>query len=664
MDKTKNQIVERLKQANNVLVTVSNNPTVDQLAACVGLTLLLNKLGKHATAVFSGEVPSTLEFLQPEYTIEKNTDSLRDFIISLDKEKADKLRYKVEDKLVRIFITPYRTSIGEQDLIFSQGDFNVDVVLALGVHEREELDQAIVAHGRILHDATVVSVNTGPGANVGSIHWENEKASSLSEMVVGLGTSLKKDILDAQMATAFLTGIVAETNRFSNDKTTSDTMNVSAKLMGAGANQQLVATKLQEAANQPEEPQDPDSDDMDVPDELVDEQLQNDGSLRIDHTHIPPEIAPDDQPKHDDQGKDMPELPQPETPPQQPESQPQTDENQDQEHPPILPENRDTQRELPDDNPYLKRNMFQQMDQEFGTAPSPQPPEPQKPEPEIPPAHKERGHLVLEPPKHSGKFTASTEPEYMNELTDPLSLPDVNTPLLSHNQSSQSPQYQQPPLPPLQQQPQARAEDSDEDMPPIVVRPEVPLPEPPKPEAAPQMPMPPKIKKREPEPEPSGIPPLVQTGSLPEGVEPGQSLSDIEKSVHSPHIEQQQANDSSMPPDTDDARAAVERAISSAPADNVPLEPIQALGAQQVNIDLHHEDTYAAPTIDPVTGELTYDSPDEQAQGPQPPQIPPPMMPPQSPPPMPPQVPPSQMNPNDPSAPPQIPPPMMPPNNQ
>src|SRR5580700_20731 len=76
------QIVERLKKANNVLVTVSANPSVDQLAACIGLTLLLNKMDKHATAVFSGQVPSTIEFLQPEETLEKTTDSLRDFIIS------------------------------------------------------------------------------------------------------------------------------------------------------------------------------------------------------------------------------------------------------------------------------------------------------------------------------------------------------------------------------------------------------------------------------------------------------------------------------------------------------------------------------------------------------------------------------------------------------
>src|SRR6476469_9662565 len=159
MDSSKQEIVEKLQAANNILVTVSANPSVDQLAACIGLTLFLNKMKKHATAVFSGEVPSTLQFLKPEDTLEKNTDSLRDFIIALDKTKADKLRYKVEDNVVRIFITPYKTSITEADLEFSQGDFNVDVVVALGVAKQEDLDEAVVAHGRILHDATVATIN-------------------------------------------------------------------------------------------------------------------------------------------------------------------------------------------------------------------------------------------------------------------------------------------------------------------------------------------------------------------------------------------------------------------------------------------------------------------------------------------------------------------------
>lgn len=243
----KQQIVERLKQANSILVTVSTNPSVDQLAACIGLTLLLNRMGKHATAVFSGKVPSTLEFLQPEKTIETNTDSLRDFIISLDKNKADKLRYKVEDQVVRIFITPYKTSLSEKDLVFSQGDFNVEVVMALGVHERSQIDSAITAHGRILHDATVVSINSGAGnvPQLGQINWQDPMASSLCEMIVGLSDDFGQNLIDNQMATAFLTGIVAETERFSNGKTSPKVMSASAQLMAAGANQQLIVAKLE-----------------------------------------------------------------------------------------------------------------------------------------------------------------------------------------------------------------------------------------------------------------------------------------------------------------------------------------------------------------------------------------------------------------------------------
>jgi hypothetical protein len=312
-----NQIVERLGQANNVLVTVSANPSVDQLAGAIGASLMLNKMGKHATAVFSGKVPPTLKFLKPEETLEKNTDSLQDFIIALDKNKADKLRYKVEDDFVRIFITPYRTPITEKDLQFSHGDFNVDVVLALGVHKQQELDEAITAHGRILHDATVISVNTsGSHSELGSINWLEPEASSLCEMLVSLGQALKDDIFDAQMATALLTGIVAETDRFSNERTTSRTMNLASRLLSAGANQQLVADKLEEKPK-PDKKDEPK--DQEGPEEEPDEKPENtpeeppedndNGTLQINHPEEDDQAPADSLPAVQPPEEEEPEGP-------------------------------------------------------------------------------------------------------------------------------------------------------------------------------------------------------------------------------------------------------------------------------------------------------------------------------------------------------------------
>jgi hypothetical protein len=290
------QIADRLKNANNVLVTVSSNPTVDQLAACIGLTLVLNKMDKHGTAVFSGRTPSTIEFLKPEKTLEKDTNSLRDFIISLDKSKADKLRYKVENDIVKIFITPYRTSITEKDFDFSQGDFNVDVVMALGVNKKTDLDKAITSHGRILHDATVVSVNTSPsGEGLGSMDWISPDASSLCEMVADLASELDSSVFDNQISTALLTGIVVETDRFSNEKSSPHTMQVAGKLMESGASTQLITTKLEQKP--PSQPKISDSNGEGDNGILEIEHKDADKGTDKKDTEIPPVMPVDEQPK-------------------------------------------------------------------------------------------------------------------------------------------------------------------------------------------------------------------------------------------------------------------------------------------------------------------------------------------------------------------------------
>jgi hypothetical protein len=250
MDNAQQQIVESIKSTSNILVTVSTNPSVDELSAALGLTLLLDKMDKRATSVVSGDIPPAIKFLDPDKTFENSADSLRDFIIALDKEKADHLRYKVEGDSVKIFITPYKTTLSQDDLEFSQGDYNVELVIGLGVKDQDHLDKALDTHGKILHDAKVMTITAGADAsNLGSVDWHDNNASSLSEMIGALAEQLKgaEPLLDEQTSTALLTGIVSSTDRFSNNRTSSKVMTMAAQLMAAGANQQLIAAKLEEA---------------------------------------------------------------------------------------------------------------------------------------------------------------------------------------------------------------------------------------------------------------------------------------------------------------------------------------------------------------------------------------------------------------------------------
>ncbi len=284
--KIKQQVIEKIKAASKILVTVSDSPSVDALSAALGLTLLLDKQEKYATAIFSGETPPAIAFLEPEKTFDDTTDSLRDFIIALNKEKADHLRYKVEGDSVKIFITPYKTVISEDDLEFSQGDYNVELVIALGVDNQESLDAALDNHGQILHDAEIITVTAGQQTSaLGGIDWHDGAASSLSEMVASLVESFKdekkKSLLDAPIATALLTGIVAETDRFSNERTTSGAMTIAAKLMSAGADQQLIATELQQSQEIPETEVAEEESEVAEPDDEGDVEVEQDGTMTI-----------------------------------------------------------------------------------------------------------------------------------------------------------------------------------------------------------------------------------------------------------------------------------------------------------------------------------------------------------------------------------------------
>lgn len=242
------EVSDRIRNASNVLIALSKDPSIDELSAALSLSLILDKLNKRATAIFSGKIPNIIEFLQPEKTFEDNTNSLQDFIVSLNAEKADHLRYKIEGEFVKVFFTPYRKeTITEKDLQFSHGDYNVDLIISLNITEEAQLDDALREYGRIKHDASTINISAAAPGKFGDIEWGDPSSSSICEMVVKLALDVQdpdEPVIDENVATTLLTGIISATNRFSNERTSADTMSVASNLMVSGANQQLIAKNI------------------------------------------------------------------------------------------------------------------------------------------------------------------------------------------------------------------------------------------------------------------------------------------------------------------------------------------------------------------------------------------------------------------------------------
>ena len=241
------KVADKIQHSTNILIALSKDPNVDEISAAIALAFVLDQQKKHVTAIYSGQTPNALEFLRPEETFQKDISSLQDFIIALNKSKADHLIYQVEGDYVKILITPYKGQIKKEDLEYSYSDYNVDLVIVFNVNSGSEIDSALSEYGRIMHDATAINITSSVPGRFADLEWSDPSKSSVCEMVYDLLSELEIDNTPQEVATALLTGILSATERFSNNRTKPTTMAVASKLMEAGADQQLISSNILKA---------------------------------------------------------------------------------------------------------------------------------------------------------------------------------------------------------------------------------------------------------------------------------------------------------------------------------------------------------------------------------------------------------------------------------
>ena len=245
---TKQQLADKLREAETVLVTTDASPSISQLSAGLGLVGILEDMDKSALFVYDGEVSPALDFLKPSEAISADAESLRDFIISFDTSKVDKFRYTQEDNQYNILLTPGRKQvINEEDIRYHKGDFNIDLVLSLGVSSRSSICQAVGQHAQLMDSIPMVNILTdSQRSSLETEFWQADTVCSLGEMIYDLSQAMEDNYrLDRQVANAtLLTSIVEYTERFKNKHTQADTMHISGELIRYGADPSLVAESL------------------------------------------------------------------------------------------------------------------------------------------------------------------------------------------------------------------------------------------------------------------------------------------------------------------------------------------------------------------------------------------------------------------------------------
>jgi nanoRNase/pAp phosphatase (c-di-AMP/oligoRNAs hydrolase) len=249
MDLTpKQQTSEAIRQAETILILTGQHPSIDQATSVVALAAILRKFGKTVTAVISDNPPTPVAILDAS-SLERNVGGQRDFVLKLDvsKVEVDKLRYEVEEGKLNIYLTPFKGSFAPSDVTFGYGESNInyDLTIVLGVPTRARIDRLYEQNSASFENIPLVNLDFHrSNESYGAVNLIEPNASSLCEMLVALSESLQSGIIDADIATSLLMGIVASTDRFTAAHTSPKSLTVAAQMMAAGARQQAVVKAL------------------------------------------------------------------------------------------------------------------------------------------------------------------------------------------------------------------------------------------------------------------------------------------------------------------------------------------------------------------------------------------------------------------------------------
>jgi nanoRNase/pAp phosphatase (c-di-AMP/oligoRNAs hydrolase) len=242
----KQQTSEAIRQAETILIITGQHPNIDQASSTLALAAVLRKFGKKVTALISDSLPQQLSFLETG-ELDRNLTGQRDFILKVDTKKAqvDKLRYEVAEDKLNIYVTPFKGSFAPSDVTYDYGSYRYDLVIVLGVPTRARIDRIYADNPSLFDNLPIVNLDFHrSNEQYGAINLIEPTASSLCEILVALAESLQNGIVDEQIATAMLTGLMASTDRFTASHTTAKSLTVAAQLMAAGAKQPAIVRAL------------------------------------------------------------------------------------------------------------------------------------------------------------------------------------------------------------------------------------------------------------------------------------------------------------------------------------------------------------------------------------------------------------------------------------
>ncbi|MFC1613000.1 bifunctional oligoribonuclease/PAP phosphatase NrnA [Patescibacteria group bacterium] len=247
----KQQILETINSSNNILIIANKDLNGDNLSASIALVLFFRKFNSNKKNIdiyidnFS--IPEKFSFLPEISNIRKNFDNFRNFVISVDvsNTKINEISYDIKDNKLDFIINSKEGDLSESNVSCGAGNFQYDLIFTIGAPDLESLGTIYDKDPEFFYKVPIVNIDISPNnEKFGQINIINLTATAVSEIIFDLIEAIDIKLIDGDIATSLLTGLISKTKSFKIKKVTPKVLNIASQLMTCEARKEEIVSNL------------------------------------------------------------------------------------------------------------------------------------------------------------------------------------------------------------------------------------------------------------------------------------------------------------------------------------------------------------------------------------------------------------------------------------
>lgn len=241
------QIFELIKKSRSILITFKKDWTGDSLSSALALSRMLKKIDKRVDIVCQDFKPTNNVSFLGATEVNNTIEGLQKFVISIDtsKTKVGEFYYDNETDKLNIYISPKNGQFKSDDVSAKIAHYEYDLIFIVNSPDLESLGSIYETHGDFFYSTPKINIdNSNKNEYFGDVNIVDLTSSSTAEIIHTLIKNFDDNLIDDDIATCLLSGIIISTKNFKTLNVSPKTLSTASLLITKGAKREQIIQNL------------------------------------------------------------------------------------------------------------------------------------------------------------------------------------------------------------------------------------------------------------------------------------------------------------------------------------------------------------------------------------------------------------------------------------